>query len=117
MGVMSVKDREAAIEALREVNGVVDRAREVLEADAAISALTRRGAVDMEALAAFAEAAAEVLGDEPLSVPAARRAGLLAAAGHAWENELGPLSPALRSASCSAAYRASASTSCCASAA
>ena len=91
MGVMSVKDREAAIEALREVNGVVDRAREVLEADAAISALTRRGAVDMEALAAFAEAAAEVLGDEPLSVPAARRAGLLAAAGHAWENELGPL--------------------------
>ena len=90
---MSVKDRDAAIAALsrseaklREVTEEVERAREVFE-----TALAPYGAVDMEALMAFAEAAAEVLGDQPLSVPAARRAGLLAAAGHAWENELGPL--------------------------
>ena len=90
---MSVKDRDAAIAALsrseaklREVTEEVERAREVFE-----TALAPYGAVDMEALMAFAEAAAEVLGDQPLSVPAARRAGLLAAAGHAWENELGPV--------------------------
>jgi hypothetical protein len=41
---------------------------------------------------AFVETIGELLGEErPLTVQTARRAALLAAAGQAWENELGPL--------------------------
>jgi hypothetical protein len=39
----------------------------------------------------FAETIGELLRERPLTVDAARRAALLAAAGQAWENELGPL--------------------------
>lgn len=48
------------------------------------------GAVTDEALAAFIGAVNEVAGDKGISVEAARRAGLVAAAATAWEDALGP---------------------------
>ena len=53
--------------------------------------LAARHNLDSDALVAFAEAAGELLGERPLSTASARRAGMLAAAGEVWENELGPL--------------------------
>lgn len=48
------------------------------------------GAVTHEALAAFIAAVEEVAGGKGISVEAARRAGLVAAAATAWEDALGP---------------------------
>jgi hypothetical protein len=99
---MTVKGREDPIEALsrseaalREAAGDVERARAALESSGAanpfLAGIAARTCVSEAALLAFAQAAGELLGETPLSVEAARRAGLIAAAGHAWENELGPL--------------------------
>lgn len=48
------------------------------------------GPVTDEALAAFVGAVKEVAGDKVITVAAARRAGLVAAAASAWEDALGP---------------------------
>ena len=56
-----------------------------------IDHLLERYGVDQEALLAFLDTLHDVLGDRSLSVPAARRAALLAASELAWESELGPL--------------------------
>ncbi len=53
--------------------------------------LVEGSGVGEDAVVAFVETLGELLGKRPLSVQAARRAALLAAAGQAWENELGPL--------------------------
>jgi hypothetical protein len=87
---MVVKDLNDALErseaALREV-------REALHGDGELTVrdLAARHNLDSDALVAFAEAAGELLGERPLSTASARRAGMLAAAGEVWENELGPL--------------------------
>lgn len=81
---MGVKEQlERAESALREARSELERS-DVLEA-------ADRFGVDEAALMAFVETIGEVLGDRRLSVETARRAALLAAAGQAWENELGPL--------------------------
>jgi hypothetical protein len=92
--VMTVKDPDA-IAALERSEAVLREVRESLESldttALTVRDLAARHCLTEEALLAFAEAAGELLDQRPLSVAAARRAGLLAAAGQAWENELGPL--------------------------
>jgi len=91
---MPVKDRKA-IAALERSEAVLREAREALTQDGAedltVRDLAARHHLDSDALVAFAEAAGELMGERPLSAASARRAGLLAAAGEVWENELGPL--------------------------
>jgi hypothetical protein len=99
---MAVKDRNEAIEALehseaalREATNGVERARAALEDSGdrglTVTHLAERFGLSEDALVAFARTAAELVGENGLSVDAARRAALLAAAEQAWENELGPL--------------------------
>jgi hypothetical protein len=93
---MAVKDRNA-IEALERSEAALREARAALEnrdaTELTVRDLAARHSVSEDALVAFAEAAGELLGERErlLSVASARRAGLLAAAGEVWENELGPL--------------------------
>jgi hypothetical protein len=94
---MAVKDR-SAIEALERSEAALREARRALETqDAATAAelsvrdLAARYSLTEDALYAFAEAAGGLMGHKPLSVAAARRAGLLAAAAEVWEHELGPM--------------------------
>jgi hypothetical protein len=47
--------------------------------------------VSEDAVVAFVQTVSELFGDKQLSVKDAQRAGILAAAGTSWENELGPL--------------------------
>jgi hypothetical protein len=104
---MPIKDREKPLEALgaaeasvletlRELETSVERKLE--EALAALLSEIRRirellakFEVSEEAVVAFVQTASELLGGKPLSVRDAQRAGMLAAAGTSWENELGPL--------------------------
>lgn len=101
---MAVKGSDALIEALdrtdaalREATTDLARTRESLRdgvsdpAGMTVRDLTERFHVSEEAVLAFARTAGELLGGRPLSVDAARRAGMLAAAAQVWENELGPL--------------------------
>ena len=91
---MPVKDRNA-IEALERSEAALREAREALErvgaAELSVRELAARHSLTEDALFAFAEAAGGLMGEKPLSVAAARRAGLLAAAAEVWEHELGPL--------------------------
>jgi hypothetical protein len=104
MGVMSVKDRDKPLEALdrrlgelRELTRNLEQARDALagvrdeDAHTAVRDVAERYHISDEALIAFVESAGELLNGKELSVEDARRAGMLAAAGVAWENELGPL--------------------------
>lgn len=98
---MGVKEHEEfaealgrAEEALRAATDDLERARRrLLERDSGITVreLAERYSVSEEALLAFVETTSELLGERSLSVGAARRGALLAAAEQAWENELGPL--------------------------
>lgn len=101
---MTVKERPGAVQALekaetalREAASNVERTRAALEtADdetgVTLAALAERFQLSEEAVVAFVQTAREALGDErSLSIEAARRGALLAAASQAWENELGPL--------------------------
>lgn len=81
---MGVKEQDA-LEALARAEAALRDARNGLQSTLRV----RQG--DEKAVAALLETLREVLGDRPLDVKAARRAGLLAAAGQAWEDELGPL--------------------------
>jgi hypothetical protein len=98
---MGVKEDEA-VEALASAEGKLREATDELERTRALlgeldaSGLTlrevsERFGVTEDALLAFAQTLSELLGEEGISVQDARRAGMLAAAGQAWENELGPL--------------------------
>jgi hypothetical protein len=53
--------------------------------------LAERFKVPEDAVMAFVETVSEVMGSRPLDAGTARRAALIAAAGQAWENELGVL--------------------------
>ena len=101
---MSVKGREELEQTLsrterqlRELSSEVGHARaavlDVLSESpgTTVAELADRFGVSEKALVAFLESARDVLGDRELTVAAARRAGLLATAGGAWENEVGPL--------------------------
>ncbi len=69
---------------------VLDIVAQEADATITVSAVDDRASVSPEAVQAFVEAAGEILGKRELTVDAARRAGLLAAAGSAWEDALGP---------------------------
>jgi hypothetical protein len=90
---MAVKEREDVLEAIERAVSALREAQSELEAgeDAGVRALADRFGVDQDAVVAFVETIAELLGERPLTVEQARRAALLAAAGQVWENELGPL--------------------------
>jgi len=102
---MAVKGNSEVVEALdraesalREATFDVERTKlsylRLAESESVVSlaALARRSHVSEAALVAFAQTAGEILGpDRGLTVEAARRGALLATAGQAWENELGPL--------------------------
>lgn len=101
---MAVKDRAKLVEALdradaalREATNDLEQTRNSLRemvsepAGDTVRELAERFHVSEEAVLAFVQTAGELLGERPLSVDAARRAGLLAAAAQVWENELGPL--------------------------
>jgi hypothetical protein len=90
----ALKDAQAALaeasSSLERVNASLAVERED-RATLAVSELAEKFGVSEEALVAFVQTAGELLGGKELSVAAARRAGMIAAARAAWENELGPL--------------------------
>lgn len=101
---MAVKDSDALVEALdrtdaalRDATSDLARTRKTLRERVSespgltVRELTEQFHVSEEAVLAFVQTAGELLGERPLSVDAARRAGMLAAAAQVWENELGPL--------------------------
>ncbi len=93
--VMTVKDRDEALAAVARAEEALRRARDELERSGARTLTVRDlvigSNIDEAAVVAFVETLRELLGELPLDEKAARRAALLAAAGQAWENELGPL--------------------------
>jgi hypothetical protein len=104
MRVMDVKDRDEPLEVLdrrleelRELTRSLEEARDALvgrragHAHTAVRDAAERYNISDAAVIAFVENAGELLNGKELSVADARRAGMLAAAGAAWENELGPL--------------------------
>jgi len=101
MTVMNVKGHERLASALEETlhratselaelrAAVRDTADE--PAGLTVRELAERFNISEAAVLEFVRTAGEVLGERTLSVPAARRAALLAASGQAWQGELGPL--------------------------
>jgi hypothetical protein len=104
-GVMAVKAHEEAVERLdrveaklREATSELERSRATLVKELAdapdgltVGDLVERFGVAEDVVVAFVETVGELVGDRGISVEDARRAGMLAAAAQAWENELGPL--------------------------
>lgn len=93
---MVVKESDDVLGALARAEEALRAARSELEGIDASAAetvreLAGRSGIGEDAVVAFVETIGELLGDRPLSVRAARRAALLAAAAQTWENELGPL--------------------------
>lgn len=91
---MAVKDREHLLEALDRAHQALEEARQTVGDEATaltVRDLAERVHISEDAVVAFAETLGELMGDRPLAVETARRAALLAAAGQAWENELGPM--------------------------
>lgn len=101
---MAVKGNEALVEALDRTDAALrDAAADLASTRRALRELApespgltvrdlaERFHVSEEAVVAFARTAGELLGERPLTVDAARRAGMLAAAAQVWENEVGPL--------------------------
>jgi hypothetical protein len=89
---------DRAESALREATSDVERTRASISELAkekpgiTLAELAAQSHVSEDALVAFAQTVGALLGRErSLSVDAARRGALLAAAGQAWESELGPL--------------------------
>ncbi len=101
---MAVKAREEALvealgrteAALHQASRDLERTRKTLgeltsEAPGTtVRELAEQFHISEDAVLAFVQTAGELLGERSLSVDAARRAGMLAASGQAWENELGP---------------------------
>lgn len=101
---MGVRDRAALVEALDRTDAALREATSDLEWTRAtvrtlvsespggtVAELAERFHVSEEAVLAFAQTAGQLLGERSLSVEAARRAGMLAAAAQVWTDELGPL--------------------------
>lgn len=104
MSVMAVMDREELVAALARTEAALREATNDLERTTAsvlellrqapgitVHELAKKFNLSEDALLAFVQTAGELLGGRALSVEDARRAGMLAAAGVAWEKELGPL--------------------------
>jgi len=103
--VKPVKTQSEVIETLRRIESALLGAASDVERSRAsvnelvgerpgvtVAELASRFHLSEDAVVAFAQTAGELLGeDRSLSVEAARRGALLAAAGQAWEGELGPL--------------------------
>jgi hypothetical protein len=105
--VMPVKDRGDSFESVRDIeSAVVDALRDaesslerqldetlrpLLEEIERIRALVARFEVSEEAVIAFLQTVSDLLGGRPLTVRDARRAGMIAAAGTTWRDEVGPL--------------------------
>jgi len=94
---MSVKDGVAAQDKLRAATDHLEAAQalvnEITDADPAsltIHELTDRFGVSEEVVVVLLETLSEMVGERGNTVKDARRAAMLAAAGQAWENELGP---------------------------
>jgi hypothetical protein len=90
---MAVKDRDELAAALDRTEAALREARKLLSepSGVAVRDLSLRFHISEDALVAFLETARDVLGERDLSVDAARRAAMLAAAADVWENELGPM--------------------------
>lgn len=101
---MTVKGREELVDALDRAGAALREATSDLERTRAavldivaespsitVRQLANRFNVPEDAVLAFVQTAGELLGERSLSVRAARRAGMLAAAAQAWEGELGPV--------------------------
>jgi hypothetical protein len=95
---MAVKGRhEDVIQELEAARNALSRAEAaVLREVAASPGVTMREVaerfhVSEEAMMAFAETVAKVIGDRTLDADTARRAALVAVAGQAWENAVGPM--------------------------
>jgi hypothetical protein len=104
MLVMTVKDVDERLAALKDAQAALQSATSSLErvnaslaaeredrAALTVAELAETFGVSDEALLAFVQTAGELLAGKKLSVADARRAGMIAAARAAWENELGPL--------------------------
>ena len=94
---MSVKDGVAAQDKLRAATDHLEAAQalvnEITDGDPAsltIHELTDRFGVSEEVVVVLLETLSEMVGERGITVKDARRAAMLAAAGQAWENELGP---------------------------
>ncbi len=82
--------REAASDVERTKASILEIVRE--RPGITVAELASQFHLSEDAVIAFVQTVGELLGaDRSLSVEAARRGGLLAAASQAWENELGPL--------------------------
>jgi hypothetical protein len=102
---MAVKVRSEVVEALDRAESALREATSDVERTKAsflelvgekpgitVAELAAQFHLSEDAVVAFAQTAGELLGqDRSLSVEAARRGALLAAASQAWESELGPL--------------------------
>jgi hypothetical protein len=85
-----IHELEAAREALGRAEAAV--MREVATFPGlTMSEVAERFHVSEEAIMAFVETVASVIGERTLDADTARRAALVAVAGQAWEDELGPL--------------------------
>jgi hypothetical protein len=89
---------EQAQTALQEASSRIERSKSSVLQSASephgvtVAELAEEFHVTEEALLTFLQTAGELLGEEhSLSIEAARRGALLAAASQAWENEIGPL--------------------------
>lgn len=86
----------AAVEASEDAKKAIDHMLKVVTATGDRTAIAEakvsrsNESVTDEALAAFVDAVEEVAGGRAITVAAARRAGLIAAAASAWEDALGP---------------------------
>jgi hypothetical protein len=86
----SLREASADLEEIREaVVELIDRSAPG-DVPADMLRLVAPG-ISADALEAFLDTLAQVMGEKTLSVADARRAALLAASATAWENELGPL--------------------------
>ena len=105
--VMPVKDHGRTLESLREIeSAVADAVREaesalerklqeivgpLLEEIRRMREVIARFEISEDAVIAFLQTISELLGGKPLAIKDARRAGMIAAAGTTWRNELGPM--------------------------
>ena len=93
----SLREIESAVaEAVREAESGLERkieeiVRPLLEETRRMRDVIANFEVSEDAVIAFLQTISELLGDKPLAVKDARRAGMIAAAGTTWRNELGPM--------------------------
>jgi hypothetical protein len=93
----SLRDIESAVaDAVREAESSLERKIEeivgpLLDEIRRMRDLIAKFEISEDAVIAFLQTISELLGGKPLAVKDARRAGMIAAAGTTWRNEIGPL--------------------------